>query len=258
MFQKATSESLSGIKELIEVFDRSYIINLVDRTDRRREVEDEFRAIGLAIPSAQVSFYSAHRFADRGGFKDVGTRGNFDSHRNILRIAIEQKLKNVLIFEDDVAFRDVDNERVRSIISQLSSIDWDIICFGYLLPDNARGSGQLAPWRKDILGMQMYAVNARFFATMLQYMNECEQRPRDHELGGPMTADGAYNHVRYVMPHIKLALALPSLAFQRSSRTDIAPRSLLDEIRVLRPIVRYVRSLKHRMRMARDKRQLRN
>jgi hypothetical protein len=34
------------MKRIVECFDRSYIINLKDRVDRRREVEHEFRRLG--------------------------------------------------------------------------------------------------------------------------------------------------------------------------------------------------------------------
>ena len=88
-------------------------------------------------------------------------------------------------------------------------------------------------------------------------MNQCELRPRGHREGGPMTADAAYNHVRYVIPNIKVLLSAPSLAHQRSSRTDVAATGIFDKVIWLRPILRGGRALKHKVSMILDKKKIR-
>ena len=241
------------VKRIIEYFDRSYIINLSDRTDRRTQTQREFRSIGLTIPNEKVHFYTAIRPTDKAGFVNVGTRGNFTSHRNVLELANRDRLHNVLVFEDDVSFRSVEVELQEKLLKQLSDEDWDILYFAYLFPRDQKLKGPLMLWPNDVIGAHFYAVNGRFIETMLQYMNECELRPRDHPAGGPMTADGAYNHVRYVMPNIKAFISVPSLAYQRSSRTDIAPTTTFDNITWLGPALRTARAIKHWLRMALDK-----
>jgi len=245
------------MKELIEWFDRSYIINLLDRPDRRQQVTREFHRLGINVPTQKVLFYNATRPADRGQFADVGTRGCFTSHRNILDLASKDHLRNILIFEDDVCFRRVDRALVRKLIDQLAVNDWDLVFFGYLSPPDDNLEGPLAPWSGDILGAHFYAVNGRFIGTMLQYLQECEMRPRDHPNGGPMPVDGAYNHVRYVIPHVSVMLAVPVLARQRSSRTDIASKRYFDEVVWLRPAMRGLRAIKHLLSMMLDRRKLR-
>ena len=245
------------MKQIIDFFDRSYIINLSDRADRRRQSEQEFKDIGVHIPSEKVRFYTASRPIDKAGFIDIGTRGNFTSHRNILELAKSDGLRNVLVFEDDVSFRKVDSAFEQKIVTGLSQQDWDIVFFAYLFPQDDDLRGPLMPWPKDIVGAHFYAVNGRFIGKMLQFMNECELRPSGHPDGGPMTADAAYNHVRYVIPNIKVLLSVPSLAHQRSSRTDVAQNRFFDKIVWLRPILRAARAVKHRLRMALDKRNLR-
>jgi glycosyl transferase, family 25 len=244
------------MKRVIEHFDRSYIINLADRTDRRRQVVREFRHVGIDIPNENVRFYTAMRPADKAGFQDIGTRGNFTSHRNVLELAIRDRLRNVLILEDDVSFRSVGDAFEQQLITQLSLQDWDVVFFGYLFPPDDSLSGPLRRWPNDILGAHFYAVNGRFIGTMLQYMNECELRPRDHPDGGPMPADGAYNHVRYVIPKINVLLSVPGLAYQRSSRTDVASPKIFDTMIWFRPILLGLRDIKHRVRMALDKNKL--
>ena len=246
------------MKQIIEYFDRAYIINLSDRTDRRGQAEREFRGVGITVPNPRVQFYTATRPTDKGSFADIGTRGCFSSHKNILNIANRDCLRNVLIFEDDVSFRKVTPTFEGQLITQLSNEDWDVVYFGYLLPPDDALKGPLARWPNDILGAHFYAVNGRFIGTMLQYMNECELRPRDHPDGGPMVPDGAYNHVRYLNPNINLFLAVPGLAHQRSSRTDVGSRQIFDEVICLRSVMRGLREIKHRVRMTLDKNKLRH
>lgn len=241
------------MKRIIEYFERSYVINLSDRADRRGQAEQEFRRVGIQIPNDTVRFYTATRPPDKGSFSDIGTRGCFVSHRDILQLASRERLRNVLVFEDDVSFRSIEDSFERELLAQLSKEeDWDVILFGYLSPHDDALIGPLARWPNDILGMHFYAVNGRFIPTMLRYMNECELRPRDHVDGGPMPADGAYNHVRYLNPEVKVLLSVPNLAHQRSSRTDIAETRIFDRIDWLRPILHGARSVKHQLRMALD------
>ena len=241
------------MKKIIESFDRSYIINLSDRTDRRLQTEREFRLIGLNTPNEKVRFYTAYRPTQKAGFVNIGTRGNFTSHRNVLELADRDRLRNVLIFEDDVSFRNVESEFQDQLLTQLSAEDWDVVFFAYLSPLDQTLRGPLAHWSNDIIGAHFYAVNGRFIKTMLQYMNDCELRPRDHPAGGPMTADGAYNHVRYIIPNIKVLLTVPSLAYQRSSRTDVGPLRIFDRIAWLNPVLRFARAIKHQSRLSFEK-----
>ena len=245
------------MKQIIEYFDRSYIINLSDREDRRREVVQEFMHVGLNIPNEKIHFYTAVRPTDKAGFIDAGTRGNFTSHRNVLALANQDRLGNVLIFEDDVSFRNVGASFQEEIIKRLRQQDWDVVLFAYLVPADESLAGPFLEWTKDIVGAHFYAVNGKFIPKMLQYMNQCELRPRGHREGGPMTADAAYNHVRYITPNIKMFLSVPSLAHQRSSRTDVASTRIFDKIVWLRPILRWARAIKHKWRMAVDKKVIR-
>jgi glycosyl transferase family 25 len=244
------------MKRIIEYFDRSYIINLKDRVDRRQEVEREFLRHGIRVPNDKVHFYPATRPADKGAFTDIGTRGCFMSHLDVLEDAQRDNLRNVLVFEDDVSFRDVGADFQNGLIEDLSLRNWDLLWLGHYQP--AEGLvGPLAFWRGDILCTHCYAVNAPFISRMAQYMKDCERRSRDHPDGGPMPADGAYNHIRYLDEKIVLLLSVPSLAHQRSSQSDVTPRSILDGNVWLRPFVASARTIRHRLRMTLDKRKLR-
>ena len=58
----------------LECFDRIRVINLVERRDRRRDMERELAGIGLA-DDPRVAFISALRPNDAGNFTSVGARG---------------------------------------------------------------------------------------------------------------------------------------------------------------------------------------
>jgi hypothetical protein len=247
----------SEMRRIIEYFDRSYIINLSDRTDRRRQAEQEFRRVGTEIPNEKVRFYTATRPSEKGGFDSVGTRGCFTSHRNVLGLANRDSLRNVLVFEDDVSFRSVGDAFEEQLLAQLTREDWDLVFFAYASPPDHALKGPLTRWSNDIRGTHFYGVNGAFIRTMLLFMNECESRPQKHPAGGPMPADGAYNHVRYIIPDTKLLLSVPSLAYQRSSRTDVAPTKFVDRIFWVRPILDRSRVLKHQLRMVLDRNRLR-
>jgi glycosyl transferase family 25 len=246
------------MKRIIEYFDRAYIINLEDRLDRREEVIQEFGQLGINVPNQNVRFYTAKRLTEKGLFPDVGTRGNFTSHRNVLRLASQDGLRNVLVFEDDVSFRDCTASLEDQIVTQLARNAWDIVYFGYLLPsDTGLEGGPLVDFPKEIVGAHFYAVNCDFINPLLQFMDQCEVRPAGHPDGGPMTADGALNHIRFLIPDMRVLLAVPSLAHQRSSRTDIHPTRIFDRTVILRPLIRRARAIKHKLRMAVERSRLR-
>ena len=186
------------MKEIIEYFDRSFVINLIDRVDRRRQVEREFKRIGLRIPNDKVEIFSAVRPTERGGFVDISTKGCFSSHRDVLELARHKRLRNVLVFEDDVAFRRVGVSYQKRLLRQLSGENWDLLFFGFSPQLSAQPTKPLIRWDGEIRGTHCYAVNGPFLDTMIEYMDACERRPRDHPDGGPMPADGVYNHVRRV------------------------------------------------------------
>jgi glycosyl transferase family 25 len=242
-----------AIKKLIDYFDCAYIITLPDRIDRRRGLEREFARIGIDIPTTNVNFFYGSRPTEQGEFYAIGAKGSFYSHRNVLKLALKNEAKNVLVFEDDVAFRKIKTQYVDQILEQLSKIEWDIIYFGYCFPRDDGLEGPLNAWPGDTIGGHFYAVNGPFVSEMIKYMNECEERPRDHPDGGPSGRDGTYNNLRHIKPSTRVYIAVPNLANQRSSRTDIGPLKLYDKIIWMGPAIQFLRGLKYKIRFLTDR-----
>src|ERR671911_414786 len=122
------------MKQLIDAFDRAYIINLQDRTDRRRDVVREFQKIGIDVPNDKIHFYTATRPTELARFPSLGARGSFTSHRTVLDLALRDCLRNVLVFEDDVFLKAIDDSTLEEIVQQLARMTWDVVYFGYLQP----------------------------------------------------------------------------------------------------------------------------
>ena len=104
-----------------DYFDEIYCINLDERTDRWEHAQEEFRKAGILD---RVIRFSAIRDAD-------GRLGVIKSNLAIIKIAKEKKLKNVLIFEDDVQFI-VDNPQdvLAKTIQQIGDIKWHLFYLG--------------------------------------------------------------------------------------------------------------------------------
>lgn len=232
------------MQRIIERLDRAYIINLRDRPDRKRQTVREFSKIGIQLPHPKVAFYTAERPSEAGTFPSIGSRGAFTSHRAVLRLAIEQNLSNVLVFEDDIRFRDMAPCDIDRIVSAIGRQPWDILYFGYLSPSDHGLKEPFDHYSGPTIGGHFYAVNGPFIRRMARYMDDCEARERDHPLGGPTYRDGAYNHIRIVDPSIKVLLAVPSMAHQRSSRSDIAPPKSFDRVPWLRPVIDAARAVR--------------
>ena len=87
---------------LLDTFDRICVINLPERTDRRRDMLGELARAGLA-EDTRVSFFEAIRPADAGDFTSIGARGVYESQKAILADAARAG-SSVLILEDDCTF----------------------------------------------------------------------------------------------------------------------------------------------------------
>lgn len=104
-----------------DYFDEIYCINLDERTDRWEHAQEEFKRVGILD---RVIRFSAIRDVD-------GRLGIIKSNLAIIKIAKEKKLKNVLIFEDDVQFI-VDNPQdvLAKTIQQIGNIKWHLFYLG--------------------------------------------------------------------------------------------------------------------------------
>ena len=208
-------------------FDSIRIINLPERRDRRREMERELASVGLA-DDPRVSFFPAIRPVDAGSFTSIGARGVYHSQLAILREAAEAN-RSVLILEDDCDFipaaRDFD-----------FGSGWDIFYGGYY----ATSPGDLA--QSDIVGAHMMGFTAKAATEICAYLDTLEFE------GIHPPIDAAYVWFRRARPDVPTRFAVPPLANQRPSRSDIADLRLYDRVPVLRSAINLARQVIKRTR----------
>jgi hypothetical protein len=229
---------------LFEYFDQVSVINLPDRLDRRRQIEAEFRRLGAYPAADRVCFFPAIRPEQRGGWPSAGARGNFLSHYNILRSAHERKLRSVLIMEDDCSFTSTMHRMQGQVAQALSATDWDIVYLGHVEVVQGDKPFELVEWPRPLLTSHMYAVNRPCMDRLVNFLEVVTHRPAGHPDGGPQCYDGALCTFRAQNPDVKTLISVPSLACQRSSRSDISP-GLLDTFPATRAVVGIARRLKN-------------
>jgi GR25 family glycosyltransferase involved in LPS biosynthesis len=111
-----------------EYFDKIYCINLDRRVDRWEEnCLPQFEKIGL-----DVERFSAVDGKElnlpQGSVYSAELAGSY-SHLNALKKAKEDKVKKLLLLEDDVFFKENVNELFESLIERVPN-DWDYLFFG--------------------------------------------------------------------------------------------------------------------------------
>lgn len=220
---------------MLDPFDSVYVVNLPSRTDRREQMEEQLRRVGLSFDSSNVHLFPAVRPSDPGGFESIGARGCFMSHLSILKAA--SGARNVLILEDDLNFA----PSLRDI--RLPS-DWNIFYGGALHTLQTAGELTVVPSNHDIQCSHFVAFNGPMIPRMIDFLEALLRRAPGDPEGGPMHVDGAYNTFRARTPDAITLMAIPELGYQRPSRSDVAPLKWFDKIPALRGAVKAVRALK--------------
>ena len=231
---------------LPELFGAALVINLADRVDRRRAIENEFRKVGWN----SVLFFPAFKFDDAAGFPHVGWRGCFYSHLGCLQFAQQSGIESILVFEDDVALSSSIVRLTPLIEDALDNLRWDFLYFGHektgAIPraNNRTEHVDFECYKNELLTAHFYAVHKRIIPRLIAHFERnAGTVPHDGSYG-PMPADGAYNTFRVFNEDVVTYIANPKLGWQRPSRSDLAP-GRLDNLTMLRPLLGRVRQIKH-------------
>ncbi|WP_347270790.1 hypothetical protein [Rhizorhabdus histidinilytica] len=238
-------------ERLFRSFDRLYVVNLPDRADRRQAMAGELARLGTGFDDPRVRLFAAVRPSDAGPFRSVGARGAFLSQLGVLREAREQGHRRILMLEDDCDFVRTISRRLPPLLDRLDAEGFGLFYGGHLLPEPPGGThpadGPLL--RADpaltirlahCLGFGPAAIDG-----LPGFLDAMLGRPAGSSDGGPMDVDGAYNWFRRARPDLATWLAVPPVAHQRPSRTDISAPGTLDRLPV--PLVRFVRGARRRL-----------
>lgn len=216
-----------------EYFDRVWIINLAERSDRRRRITRELERIGLPLTPGRVEIFPGIRKAAAEGFPSPGYHGCFLSHRGLFALGASCGAARVLVLEDDVVFHPDFKQREQQAVAELrAQPDWGLVHFGYEAEGVAPGRG-LLPSPRTIVGSHFYAVNGPVLAPMRQWYDDSLSRPAGHPQGSRISPDGTMNHFRWAHPEVRAFVHAPILGRQWNSASDLANRHWIDRVPLL-------------------------
>jgi len=226
--------------------DRCYVINLPARTDRRREIREQFARIGWNADDDAIRYFDAVKPEDAGPFPSIGARGCFLSHLGILQEAAAFNLKAIAIFEDDLDFARDFNARVGDAAAALERTDWAIFYGGYETQSPLESDGLIVRVGPDTQLRTTHFVCFQGDAISLarDYLEAMLARPAGDPRGGPMHVDGAYQWFRRAYPDYACYAATPPLGVQRSSASDVTPKRWFDQTPALRSMAQALRRLR--------------
>lgn len=230
---------------MIDYFDRTRIINIPSRKDRRIETVEELTRNGFHMDEARVGFFEAVTPSEENGFPSIGARGCFLSHLGVLEEAMRLNLKNILILEDDIQFSRRISEYGKQAIESLEGMEWDIVYFGH--PFEGNSSVSVPAWKvvdQPIHLSHFYAVNGKSVRKLRDFLLQILERPPGHPDGGPMHYDAALNTLIQSNKDFLAYYFTWNLGYQRPSRTDLHALSFADRAPLLRPVMTMLRRLK--------------
>ena len=123
-------------KNPFDYFDKIFCINLDSRPDRWESVQREFDKIGILD---RVERLSARTSLNAGGpsgknvcgkLKWKNLDGTIMSHMTCVKFAKENNLENVFIFEDDVYFKEYQENIFENSVNSLKNEDWNLFFLG--------------------------------------------------------------------------------------------------------------------------------
>lgn len=215
------------------------VINLEHRVDRRSDMTAQLRRIGW-----EATFFPAVRPETAGDFPSIGARGCFLSHLEVLRNAARDD-RHLVLMEDDLSFSNEFHAHWPRAIDNLMCVDWSIVYPAHQTDVDQVG---LSPIPADLRVLQTHfmLINRTCISRIVAALETILARPAGHPLGGPMHVDGAYSTIRAQNPDLTTFVYSPSLGYQRSSRSDVTPRRLQDQvpgIEQLRKVKRLIQPL---------------
>lgn len=215
------TESKELMLTLADHFDRTYIINLPERTDRRSAILRELSVAGISVTDSRVQISSAIRSEKACGFPSRAVRGCYMSHLAVLEDARNRKLKNVLVMEDDLMISPLLPQFLPSILSGIDQQDWGFIYLGHVEELAAAPKPRLIPYTAPLVTAHFYAVNGTVLDRLIGYLQQVLLREPGDPDGGPMHYDGALSMFRQQNSDVLTLIAQPNLGWQRPSRSDI-------------------------------------
>jgi hypothetical protein len=204
-----------------DYFDRVYVINLPSRPERLEAITRELKRADLDFSSGKVELFRALRPDDAAGFPNIGFRGCFLSHLQIIKLARRDNLSNVLIVEDDSLFRRRLLGNQERVVNLLQKKDWDLVYFGHSVQLPKFQQIEFVEFPGDFLGGQFYGVRGRIFDKLIAFMDDYQQKIMKARPAVDHGYDGVMNLFRKETPNLVTLIAAENLVEQKDFSSDI-------------------------------------
>jgi GR25 family glycosyltransferase involved in LPS biosynthesis len=181
---------------LNEIFDRIVVLNLDKRTDRLEHFDKQAKELGITYERFAAYEGDPPKFL----YRDACKKG----HQEIMKQALDDGIKSLLIFEDDALFVEDFNNKFADVYSRVPD-DWDMLYLGawhHHFKPQAEGVVKMV----DSFSAHAYGIRGRYLPKA--YNATFHVWPVDIAL--------ASQH-----PHIKAYCAKPALVGQMPGYSDI-------------------------------------
>ena len=181
---------------MFDYFAGIYCINLDEEEARWQRIQQELNTIGI---KDRLQRFSAIKDQVRG-------RGASRSHLELIKMARENNLPNILIFEDDTKFIDWNPDYLKNAIAELPQ-DWQIFNIGYNICANKSSfkykslSPHLIKVEKgsDVRSNNAYAVNSIAFNSIIDNYGKFLNKWENHKNKWHLDLWYAQNFDRYCL-----------------------------------------------------------
>ena len=195
-----------------DFFEEIYCINLDHRTDRWELAQKEFEKLGILD---RVIRFSAIKHGD-------GRVGVIKSNLEIVKIAKSKKLKNVLIFEDDVKFLDNNPlDILQKSLEQLNKQSFTCKLF-YLGANTHNKLTKISPnliYLKNSYAVHSMAYNKDVYDKFINYASKIDRISKQEDILDVWLATEIQNKDICLMTN-------PMITTQRESFSDIEKRNV--------------------------------
>jgi len=187
------------------IFDKVFYINLDHREDRKEQIENELKKMGID---------NFERFpAVKHDYPPAGCNL---SHLNVLKIAKEKNYRSIIILEDDFEFL-VSKEEFWKHMDLIKNMDYDIIMLSYNLMNQEDFNDDLF----KVIEAQTtsgYLINNTFYDALIQNLEEATPKLIETHDHGTYLIDQSWKRLQ---PQSKWYAFKTRIGKQRKSHSDL-------------------------------------
>lgn len=145
-----------------DYFDKIYCICGEHETDRWARCCEQFEKLGIMDRVERFSDFASHEVVQECNMANGCTY----SHYTVLKSAMNEKLKNIFIFESDFHFINYDFDLLDKSIQGLNNVDWKLFYLGGT-PDVVWNIESENLVRSCVSTTVSYAVNGEYFEELI-------------------------------------------------------------------------------------------